>query len=78
MPTYDFECRKCGHVFDEFYQLVSKAPRTRKCPECGGRCDRLIGSGFRVTLEGPERYKKLLQRIPDTPDNRKRAEDGLI
>ena len=84
MPTYEFECRKCGDVFDEFFHIPSKAPKTLRCQcvGCNGTADRLIGTGYvpppRRGLHGPERYAELLKRIPDTPDNRKRAQDGEI
>jgi putative FmdB family regulatory protein len=31
MPIYDFECRACGHRFDE---LVKDAEQHPPCPEC--------------------------------------------
>ena len=43
MPTYTYECRKCGLYFDKF-QKMSDAP-LEKCPECGGAAQRLIGTG---------------------------------
>lgn len=37
MPTYEYECRKCGRRFERF-QAMSDAPLER-CPECRGeRC----------------------------------------
>jgi len=34
MPTFDFECKKCGHRFSEFVSIKNKDKVT--CPECGG------------------------------------------
>jgi putative FmdB family regulatory protein len=46
MPTYDYQCDRCGHRFERF-QSMSDAP-VRTCPECGGEVRRLIGAGAAV------------------------------
>ena len=65
MPTYEYQCKKCNYRFEEF-QNISEQPLTR-CPQCGGRVQRLIGagagllfrgSGFYVTDYRSESYKK--------------------
>ena len=33
MPIYEYECQKCGHVFDKFVRSMS-APLQVECPEC--------------------------------------------
>jgi len=50
MPTYEYECRKCGLRFDKFQQMSDA--RLRKCPECGGKVERLIGAGGAVIVKG--------------------------
>ena len=32
MPTYDYECKKCGHTWEAFQSI--KAEPLKKCPEC--------------------------------------------
>ncbi|MFW5689797.1 MAG: FmdB family zinc ribbon protein [Spirochaetota bacterium] len=55
MPTYDYECSKCGHTFDAF-QNMSDAP-LKKCPECGKMgLKRLIGGGLGVIFKGSGFY----------------------
>jgi len=49
MPTYDYECRDCGHRFEAFQQITA-AP-LRKCPECGGKVRRLLGAGGAVIVK---------------------------
>lgn len=46
MPTYEYECRKCGHHFDHSQPIIAK-PLTH-CPKCKGKIRRVIsgGSGF--------------------------------
>lgn len=51
MPTYDYRCDNCEHVFEEF-QSMSASP-LRKCPECGKlKLKRLIGTGAAVLFKG--------------------------
>ncbi len=64
MPTYEYECQKCGHNFEAFQQM-SDLPLT-KCPECKGKVKKLIsagagllfkGSGFYITDYRSDSYK---------------------
>ncbi len=54
MPTYDYECTKCGHTFEAF-QRMSDKPLAR-CPKCGSALRRLIGSGLGVIFKGSGFY----------------------
>lgn len=54
MPTYDYECTKCGHRFEAF-QSMSDKPLT-KCPECRGKVKRLIGAGAGLIFKGSGFY----------------------
>ena len=54
MPTYEYECQKCGHRFEEF-QSMKDAPLT-KCPECKGKVKRLIGAGAGFIFKGSGFY----------------------
>jgi putative FmdB family regulatory protein len=56
MPTYDYECPKCGHKFEKF-QLISEPALTR-CPQprCKGRVKRLIGTGAGLIFKGSGFY----------------------
>ncbi len=55
MPIYEYECSKCGKVFEAF-QRITEEPLT-KCKFCEGRINRLIsqcsfqlkGTGWYVT-----------------------------
>lgn len=55
MPTYEFDCVKCGKV-EKFYQM-SKSPESIKC-KCGRAMKRLIGSGSGVIFKGEGWTKK--------------------
>ena len=55
MPTYDYECRSCGHRFETF-QSMSDDP-LRDCPKCGtDQLRRLIGGGSGVIFKGSGFY----------------------
>ena len=55
MPTYDYECNKCGHTFEAF-QSISADP-LKKCPECKGKVQRLISAGAGVLFKGSGFYQ---------------------
>jgi putative FmdB family regulatory protein len=58
MPLYEYECGRCKHRFELIQKFSDK--KVRKCPECGGRVERLIsapairfkGTGWYVTDYG--------------------------
>ena len=58
MPTYEYVCRSCGHLF-EIVQAMRDDPLT-ECPECGGELRKVFappaisfkGSGFYATDHG--------------------------
>ncbi|HEY7472741.1 MAG TPA: zinc ribbon domain-containing protein [Gemmatimonadota bacterium] len=53
MPTYGYRCRECGHQFEHFEKMSSRR-KSRKCPVCGDRAERVIsgGAGFLFKGEG--------------------------
>lgn len=55
MPTYDYECQKCGHTF-EYFKSMSE-PDLKKCPECKGKLKRLIGTGAGIIFKGSGFYE---------------------
>jgi len=56
MPTYDYQCDACGHRFEKFQPITSRA--IRKCPECGANAvRRLIGAGAGIIFKGSGFYQ---------------------
>jgi len=56
MPTYEYECRKCGHTFETFQSMSDKP--LRKCPACGKMAlQRLLGTGAAVIFRGGGFYE---------------------
>jgi putative FmdB family regulatory protein len=54
MPTYEYECKDCGHTF-EVFQNMSDAP-LKECPECGKEVRRLINGGSGIIFKGSGFY----------------------
>lgn len=54
MPTYEYECQKCAHRFEEF-QSMNDEP-LKKCPQCKGKVKRLIGAGAGFLFKGSGFY----------------------
>ena len=54
MPTYEYECRTCGYVFERV-QNMSDDP-VRDCPECGQAVRRNIFGGSGVIFKGSGFY----------------------
>lgn len=54
MPTYEYECTKCGHQFEKF-QSIKDEP-LKKCPECKERVKRLLGAGAGLLFKGSGFY----------------------
>jgi putative FmdB family regulatory protein len=55
MPTYEYECQKCGHRFEDFASMTAK-PLTH-CPKCRGKVKRLIGAGAAPLFKGSGFYQ---------------------
>ena len=54
MPTYEYECRRCGKRFEKFQNITAKP--LKRCPDCGGAVRRLIGKGSAVIFKGSGLY----------------------
>ena len=88
MPTYDYECTKCKHRFEEFQPMTAEP--VAACPVCGAKGERKIsagagfifkGSGFYETDYRSESYKKAAESEKksaekDTSDTSKKAESS--
>ncbi|MDD3375748.1 MAG: zinc ribbon domain-containing protein [Candidatus Omnitrophica bacterium] len=56
MPTYEYECSKCGHQL-EILQSITEKP-LKKCPECQkNNLQRLLGSGAGIIFKGSGFYE---------------------
>jgi len=56
MPTYDYICDACGHVWEEFQSITAEP--TKKCPTCKKKkARRRIGSGAGIIFKGSGFYQ---------------------
>jgi putative FmdB family regulatory protein len=50
MPTYVYECEKCGHTFERFQGMKETPVKT--CPDCRGKVRRLVSAGAGIISKG--------------------------
>lgn len=50
MPTYEYECKKCGETFEAFQKMTDQPLKT--CPKCKGAVKRLINGGSGLIFKG--------------------------
>lgn len=72
MPTYVYQCDKCGITFER-EQHISEPPLT-KCPECGGHVHRII-QPVGIVFKGPGFYVTD-NRTTTTPTNAQEKDEG--
>jgi putative FmdB family regulatory protein len=66
MPTYEYECKVCGHRFER-RQAITAAPLA-ECPDCHGEVQRLLSGGAGFILKeagrggGPREGRCALER----------------
>ncbi len=74
MPTYEYECEKCGNIFEEFQSITAEPLTECRNLECGGKVRRLFspgagfifkGSGFYLTDYRSENYKQAAKKDSD-------------
>lgn len=54
MPIYEYECSKCGHVFEKMENFDSS--RRKKCPICGRVAERIMPTGVGFIFKGSGFY----------------------
>ena len=54
MPTYEYECQKCGHKFEQSQRITDEP--LKRCPKCKGKVKRLLGTGVGVIFKGSGFY----------------------
>jgi putative FmdB family regulatory protein len=56
MPTYEYQCKKCGHRFSEFQRIVD--PPIKDCPKCKKKecVEQIISGGSGLIFKGSGFY----------------------
>ena len=65
MPIYEYRCRDCGHQDSDLESI--KAPRLKKCPECGKRAFERLVSASAFHLKGGGWYETDFKNKPKPP-----------
>ncbi len=56
MPTYQYECEACGHLFEALQSMIDK--KFKKCPKCAKMTlVRHIGGGSGIIFKGTGFYE---------------------
>lgn len=55
MPTYEYECKKCGYQFERFQSITAEPVKT--CPKCRGRVHRMLTTGSGIIFKGSGFYE---------------------
>jgi putative FmdB family regulatory protein len=78
MPTYEYQCKNCGHALEEF-QSMSEEP-LKRCPECGtDSLVRIMGSGSGLIFKGTGFYLTDYRKSsgsPSTPSKDSGTDSG--
>jgi putative FmdB family regulatory protein len=82
MPTYEYVCKRCGHLF-EIIQSMRDDPLT-ECPECGGELRKVFappaisfkGSGFYTTDHRKKSKRSTEGPSEKKPETEKKAAEG--
>ena len=69
MPTYDYKCTKCDHVF-EYFQSMSD-PALEDCPKCEGLVRRLVSGGSGLIFKGSGFYLTDYAKKKTDPNKKK-------
>lgn len=73
MPTYEYECLKCKYKFEKF-QGIKDEP-LKRCPSCGGKVRRLIGTGASIIFKGKGFYHTDYKKKASNNFDKKKPED---
>ncbi len=55
MPTYEYECTKCGHVFERFQSMTDEP--VKRCEKCRCKVRRVFGAGAGIIFKGSGFYE---------------------
>ncbi|MGM0443020.1 MAG: FmdB family zinc ribbon protein [Fibrobacterota bacterium] len=64
MPTYTYECLKCGHIFNAFHSMTAEPVTSCPREECGGNVKRHIGAGAGPIFKGTGFYQTDFKNKP--------------
>ena len=45
MPLYEFQCEKCGHIFEELHERCEGQQKYSICPKCKELSKKIMSAG---------------------------------
>jgi putative FmdB family regulatory protein len=72
MPTYEYQCLKCGYKFDWFQEMTEEP--LKRCSRCGGKLERMIGPGAGIIFKGSGFYATDYAKKPKKEETRSSKE----
>ncbi|GAB4170354.1 MAG: zinc ribbon domain-containing protein [Calditrichia bacterium] len=54
MPTYDYQCTSCDHLFEKFHSISFNGEIL--CPICNSKAERKLSSGTGLIFKGSGFY----------------------
>jgi len=76
MPTYEYECKSCGHQFECFQKMTDKP--VKKCPKCGLEVRKLISSGTGLIFKGSGFYITDYAKKGKKPEGEKKTAEQAV
>ncbi len=65
MPTYQYQCKNCGHELEDFQSIIE--PPLSRCPNCGMESlVRIMGGGAGLIFKGTGFYLTDYRKTPST------------
>jgi putative FmdB family regulatory protein len=76
VPTYEYQCQKCGHRFSEFQRIVD--PPIKDCPRCRKKScvEQIISGGSGLVFKGSGFYITDYKRKPTSGSDSGSAGSG--
>jgi len=76
MPTYEYQCQKCGHRFSEFQRITD--PPIKDCPKCKKKncVEQLISGGSGLIFKGSGFYITDYKKKSKPPDSDSGSSDS--
>jgi len=76
VPTYEYQCRRCGHRFEVFQRIVD--PPVKDCPKCEASdgVEQIISGGSGLIFKGSGFYETDYRRKPPLTDPAKSPESA--
>ncbi len=66
MPTYQYECNSCEHIFEIMQSITDK--KLLECPKCNkNTLQRLIGTGSGIVFKGSGFYETDYKKKSSVP-----------